>query len=53
MDRVGSFVVTAPVRRAGDPGSGPGEDFYLKLIIIIIIIIIVMMSNELPRKDLP
>ena len=30
-----SFVVIAPARRAGDPGSipGPGENFSLKLLI--------------------
>ena len=34
MDRLGSLVVTAPVRRAGDLGSNPGpnENFSLKLL---------------------
>ena len=35
MDRLGSLVVIAPVCRAGDPGSNPGqgENFSLKLLI--------------------
>ena len=35
MDRLGGLVVTAPARRAVDPGSnpGPGENFSLKLLI--------------------
>ena len=34
MHRLGSLVVIAPARRAGDPGSnpGPGENFSLKLL---------------------
>ena len=30
MDRLGGFVVIAPARRAGDPGSNPGpvENFF-------------------------
>ena len=37
MDHLGSLVVIALARRAGDPGSnpGPGENFYLKLLTII------------------
>ena len=37
MDRLGAFVVIAPARRAGDPGSnpGPGENFSLKLLVYI------------------
>ena len=34
VDRLGGLVVTAPARRAGDPGSNPGAGkriFYLKL----------------------
>ena len=37
MDRLGSLVVIAPARRAGEPGSNPGsgENFSLKLLIYI------------------
>ena len=37
MDRLGGLVVTAPARRAGDPGSNPGpgeKKFSLKLLTI-------------------
>ena len=35
MNRLGSLVVTAPARGAGDPGSNPdpGENFSFKLLI--------------------
>ena len=35
MDHLGSLVVIAPARRAGDPGSNPGlgENFSLELLI--------------------
>ena len=35
MKTLGSLLVIAPARRAGDPGSnpGPGENFTLKLLI--------------------
>ena len=35
MDCLGSLVVRAPARRAGDPGLNPGpdENYYLKLLI--------------------
>ena len=38
MDHLGSLVVIAQARRAGDPGlnPGPGENFSLKLLIYIL-----------------
>ena len=40
VDRLGGLVVTAPARRAGDPGSnpGPGENFFSYIINIIYVV---------------
>ena len=39
MDRLGGLVVTAPARKAGDPGSNPGPGKNLSLMLLIYIYI--------------